>query len=241
MYNLLIKGDNVEELKKITNCIGKNCLNTRIYNVSFDGDSIFELVKNYNIDIIILDLNISGNSGIDIIKFIEKQKLYKYLGSIIIYSRHNIMIKEIKNSPYVFTYILKTKGVKMLIDKLNLLTKSKESYNKLNNIINIELQKLKFDFSHVGTTYLKDVIINLYKLREQFDGNLKEDIYSVIAKKYNKKLNTIYCDIKQAVKSMLLKNDRNFITKYFNYSYYYNPKINEIIFTILNKILKTSA
>ena len=122
-----------------------------------------------------------------------------------------------------------------------MLTKSKERCSNLNNIINIELKKLKFDFSHIGTTYLKEVIINLYKLRDHFDGNLKENIYSVIAKKYNKKVNTIYCDIKQAVKSMLLKNDRSFIAEYFNYNYYYNPKINEIIFTILNKILKTSA
>lgn len=241
MYNLLIIGDNVEQIKNMINIIGKNCLNTRIYNISLGGDSIFELLKNCNIDIIILDLDISGTSGKDIIKFIEKQKLYKYLSSIIILSRQNLLTKEIKNSPYLFTYILKNRGIYMLVKNLNLLTKSKERYSNLNNIINIELKKLKFDFSHIGTTYLKEVIINLYKLRDHFDGNLKENIYSVIAKKYNKKVNTIYCDVKQAVKSMLLKNDRSFIAEYFNYDYYYNPKINEIIFTILNKILKTSA
>ena len=105
MYNLLIIGDNVEQIKNIINIIGKNCLNTRIYNISLGGDSIFELLKNCNIDIIILDLDISGTSGIDIIKFIEKQKLYKYLSSIIIFSRQNSLTKEIKNSPYLFTYI----------------------------------------------------------------------------------------------------------------------------------------
>lgn len=57
-----------------------------------------------------------------------------------------------------------------------------------------------------------------------------------IAKKYNKKVDTIYGNIKQATNYMLSECNENIIISYLGYSYYVKPKVQEIIFAILNKL-----
>ncbi len=172
----------------------------------------------------------------DIINFIEKESLYKYKNSIIVFSGEITLINKIMSSPYLYSYVIKGGGFDSLIENLNSLIQSKEDFNKLNYMIDVELRKLNFNFSHIGTRYLREVIVEVYKVKNYFDGNFKKNIYPIIAKRYNKKVNTIYCDIKQSIKSMILNNSETDLISYFHYSYPFKPKVNEIIFTILNKL-----
>ena len=76
----------------------------------------------------------------------------------------------------------------------------------------------------------------LYKNKNIDYENLSKNIYPIIGKRYNKSANTIYCDIKQAVKAMYYDCEEETINEYFHYSYFMKPKLKEIIFTILRKI-----
>lgn len=67
-------------------------------------------------------------------------------------------------------------------------------------------------------------------------GILKKNVFPTLAVRHNKSANTIYCDIKYATKNMLEKNSQKYLINYFNYSYYTKPKIQEIVFNVLNNI-----
>ena len=134
---------------------------------------------------------------------------------------------------------LKGSGYDVLLKEFKALINSKMQYNKYNDLItkiDYELKHLNFNFSHYGTKYLRETIIEVYKVKQRFDGNLKKNIYPIIAKRYKKNVNTIYCNIKKAILSMYLECNEDRLLNYFNYSYITKPKVNEIIFTILNKI-----
>lgn len=105
--------------------------------------------------------------------------------------------------------------------------------------INNELKHLHYNFSYNGTRYLAEVIFEVYKQKDSHKDNLQKNIYPIIAKKYNKSINTIHGNIKQATKCMYLDCEESIINKYFNYSYFVKPKLKEIIFTILNKIIRS--
>lgn len=241
MLKLLIIEDNVEQLKNITNIIASTFSQIKIYNISFDGESTLNLIKNYKVDIILLDLKLSGMSGVDIINFIEKENLYKYKNSIIVFSGETTLLKKVIHSHYLFSYILKGNGYNHLLNELKLLIKSKEdiiNIQELNKKIDKELKYLNYNFSYSGTKYLRESIIEIYKIKENFDGNLSKNIYPIIGKRYHKNPNTIYCNIKKATNAMFFDCNEQILKKFLNTTYFVRPKVNEIIMIILNKIIK---
>ena len=241
MLNVLVIEDNPYLLKSIVNYISIQIPDVKLYSISFDGESILELLKESYVDIIILDLKLSGISGIDIINYINNNKLYKYKKSIIVFSGEVDMINTIIHSPYLYSYILKSEGYEKLIYNIKLLVKEKKNnYNtdKLIYKIDNELKALNYNFSYNGTKYLRETIIEIYKRKDNFDGNLSKNIYPIIAKKYHKKTNTIHCNIKQATNAMILDCDEDTLNKFLHNNFFIKPKVNEIIMIILNNIIK---
>lgn len=239
MFNILVIEDNPYQLKNLINIISMECSDVRIYNMSFNAEDCLNLIQNQFIDIIILDLKLKDMSGVDLIKYIENNNLYKYKHSIIVYSGEISLINLIIKSPFIFSYHLKSSGYEQLLKNLKLLINEKYDETKLEHIkekIDNELEKLNFNFNYNGTKYLAESILEVYKIRYEFDGNFEKNIYPNIAKKHNKKVNTIYCNIKQSTKYMLLDCEEKTIIDYFNYSFWVKPKIQEIIYTVLNKI-----
>ena len=236
MLNLLIIEDDVKQLRNITNIIAKNFSEIRICGISFDGEQALSLIEELNVDIILLDLKLSFLSGVDIINYIEKQNMYQYKNSIIVLSGEMNLIMKIKKSEYLFSYVIKGNGFDLLLKELDLLISLKNDSEIINNKVDIELKKLNYNFSYNGTKYLRDTIIEIYKIKDKFEGNLTKNIYPKIAKKYNKRINTIYCDIKQATNSMILECDEKILNKYLRKSYFSKPKIMDIIYAILNKL-----
>ncbi len=239
MYNILVIEDDAHQLKNLINIISIQCSNIRIYNMSFNAEDCLNLIQKQIVDIIILDLKLENMSGIDLIAFIENNKLYKYKHSIIVFSGELELINTIIKTPYLFSYHLKSSGYNNLIKSLKLLINEKNNESKLINVRNKickELEKLNYNFTYDGTKYLIESILEVYKIRYDFDGNFERNIYPIIARKYNKKVNTIYCNIKQSTKYMLLDCEEKTILDYFNYTFWEKPKIQEIIFTVLNKI-----
>lgn len=174
MLNVLIIEDNPYQLRNVANIISSQFPEIKLYNISFDGESILNLLKEPYIDIIILDLKLSGISGIDIVNYMEQEKLYKYKNSVIVFSGELDMINEIKHSQYLFAYSLKGTGYESLIKNLKLLVTEKIHNINMDNLkfkIDHELQYLNYNFSYAGTKYLRETIIEVYKNKDNFDGN----------------------------------------------------------------------
>lgn len=149
------------------------------------------------------------------------------------------MLKQVFDSPYIFAFHSKSDGYQKIIGSLQQLIRTKDNETKMEEVknkINLELKQLNYNFSYHGTKYLAETIFEIYKVKDVFDGDLKNTIYPIIAKKHHTNVSTIYGNIKEATKSMILDCEEKTIQKYFDYSYFTTPKIKEIIFTILNKI-----
>ena len=61
-----------------------------------------------------------------------------------------------------------------------------------------------------------------------------------MAKRYNKSINTIYTDIKQATASMYEKRNEKILVDFFKLKECRKTKVTQVIFTILNKLKKPS-
>ena len=99
---------------------------------------------------------------------------------------------------------------------------------------------LNYNLSHFGTMYLIETIFEIYYKKDYLGDDIKNNIYSVLAKRYNKSINTIYTDIKQATASMYEKRNEKILVDFFKLKECRKTKVTQVIFTILNKLKKPS-
>lgn len=114
-------------------------------------------------------------------------------------------------------------------------TYAKKNHKTRNKIIQ-ELQYLNYNLKYNGTRYLAETILELHNKKEFFYDNLSRNIYPVIAKKYQKTVNNIKCNITQATKIMYYDCNQDILDNYFGINYNSQPKVKEVIFQVLNKI-----
>ncbi len=236
MHKLLVIEDNIMQSKEIINYLSENNENIKLYNMSYTYKEAINIVKNQKADIILLDLKLPDGSGAEIVEYIQQNNITKYLQSIIVISSERKIFSTINNSPYIYSYISKPYSLEIIQRNINDILKTKTDKLILDKINN-ELSHLHYNFSYNGTRYLAEVIFEIYNLQNFYKDNLKKDIYPIIAKKHNKSVNTIHGDIKQSTKCMYLDCEESIINKYFNYDFFVKPKLKEIIFTIINKII----
>lgn len=239
MFNFLIVEDNVLQCEQLVNFISTKVSNIRLYYMAHSAQEAIDIINKEIVDIILLDLKLPDMSGIEIINEIENNKIEKYINSIILITGESKMLFQVLNSPYINNYFVKPANLLEISNSINKIMEQKKLDNNANMIlekINNELSILNFNFSYVGTRYLKECIYELYIRKDENLANLSKEIYPIIAKKYNKSVNNIYSNIKQSIKIMYYDCDSIVLTHYFNYSYCVQPKAKEIIFTILNKL-----
>lgn len=235
MLKVLIVEDNIFQNKQITNYISQKNENLKVYYIAYTYKEAISIIKKEIVDIIILDLNLPDISGVEIIKFIENNKLSKYINSILVISSADHLFSKICKSQYVFSIINKPYSLHNIQENLNWISEHIEE-EKIMNKIYKELQFLHYNMSYNGTRYLADTIYELFQNDINLNDNLKKNIYPLVANKYRKSVNTICGNIKQATKCMYLDCDEKIIMQYFNCTNLYYPKLKEIIFTILHKI-----
>lgn len=100
-----------------------------------------------------------------------------------------------------------------------------------------ELLKMGFNFRHVGTTYILESIEIIYNSKDpKIVEAIEKNIYSEIAKKYDKKVSTIKSDIIKATESMYEQSliQKKKIDIYYNLYPKMTPKT--VINTIILKI-----
>ena len=232
MYNMVIIEEKINNVKTMINYISEKYPNIRISKVF---DTVSEFSENYggvNADIILLDASSNSEMYYKLINFMSKNELYQYRNSILVKS-NNINETSIQDNIFVFSY---AEDLKELNKYIKMLLMQKEELSKIKRKISNELAKLNFNNSYLGTKYLEETILEVYKIREYFDGNLTKYIYPIIAEKYNKTITTIYGNIKQAINNMIIDCEETQLIEYFSYSYFVKPKAKEIIYIILNKL-----
>lgn len=188
MLNILIIEDDPNQVKNLITILSRNFSTIRVFSISFDGKSALEIIQNNEIDIILLDLKLSKMCGIDIVNFIECKNLYRYKNSIIIFTGEVSLLRQILHSQYLFSYCLKGNGYNALLKSFRNLIKEKME-NKCHTLLSVkidhELNFLNFNFSHCGTKYLKETIMEVYKIRDDFSGNLEKNNEIYISTRWN--------------------------------------------------------
>lgn len=155
----------------------------------------------------------------------------KYKNIILFILSNKKINVEILNYPYI--YLDNLSDIKEKI--ISIIAKKEKKFNLRKEIQN-ELYYLGYNPKYYGTQYLIDVISILYTNDNFDDDKLEKYIYPIIAKKYNKTVNTIKCNIINATNIMVCECQEGKLLKYLEYYSYSKPGPKKIIERILIKI-----
>ena len=239
MLNLLIVENNLIESHFLINSICKELPDIRLYGIAHTGMEAINIIKENEVDIIILDFKLPDVKGIDIINYISKNNITKYNSSIIVMIEDMDIIPQIVGNKYIFSYYSKTSNIKYIIDKIIEISKQKKLKHQDSTVmeqIKSELELLNFNFSYNGTKYLYECIYECYCKDVQYDINLNREIYPVISKKYRKSIDSIKANIFKSTSIMYNEIKEHVLYEYFGYKFINKPKTKEIIMTILKKL-----
>ena len=247
MLNMLVVDDNLYFAKVLINNIVQINPDLRLCMIATDGKEALNAINTKDIDLILLDLKIPIYNGLDIIEYLVTHNKNSYCNSIIVISGENDMILKIRNNPLIYSYINKGSGMESILREINQLISIKKEQIKKENLnnqrkqlirqqINTALSEIGYANKYDGTKYLSDTIYFHYFLNKKKNIKLKNDIYSIISKKYNITVNTIKCDIIMATKKVNESVPEEHIKKYFGF--FLDKKITPklVINTVLNKI-----
>lgn len=233
MFKILAADSNIKECKEIINFISKNNSKLKLHSMAYSGTEAMELITGEDADLILLDLQLTDATGIEIINRIESDNIIKYRNSIILIGDNACRGK----SQYIYKYFQRPLKLEKINETIkNLVTEREIRDNEIVNKIEKELHKLNFNFRYKGTRYVIESIYEIYINQFIEYDNLSKNIYPIIAKRHNKSVDTIYGDIKQAVNAMYYDCDEDIIKEYFKYKYIVKPKQKEVIFSVLKKL-----
>lgn len=242
MINILIADDNIYYAKTLMNIINNEmCNNIKVTHISVDGKETLDILENNQIDVVLLDLKMPIYDGLYILEKLQKMKNYKYEQSIIVISGEAEMLYKINNQPCVYRTLNKVCSISKIMDTIKELVNDKEYEKKelrIKNQIITQLQYLNYNLSHKGSQYLIDAILLIYERGDYDIFNLKEEVYPIIAKRYNKSIHNIKCDINKANDYMYKVCQKERIKKYFKFYDNTKPTVKNVIYTILNIVIE---
>ena len=181
MYNLMIIERNPKELDKIVNSICDKFQNIRVCHISYDDKKVLNILEKNIIDFILLDCKANEINDLKFVNYIQNKKLEQYKKSIIVKLDKTINLNDFNENRYIFSY---TSDINtMYKDIRKLVLEQKETYNhkRIKNKIKEQLTYLSYNYSYSGTRYIEETILEIYKDRYNFDGNLSKNIYPIIA------------------------------------------------------------
>lgn len=239
MVNILVVEDNIHYSKNLINILCNRNSRIRLYNMSTDGKEAIDIINNRknDIDIILLDLKLPIYNGIDILNYIESNKLIEYTNSIIAISGEIDLMLQLRNSPYLYSFINKISGFENILIKVNELIEIKEQEkNSIEHKICIELKKLHYNFSYIGTRYLIETILLSYNNTDYEMLKLEKEIYPKLSKKYKKTVNNIKTNIINATTIMFYDCESSILENYFGISEDEKPTPKTVVSTIIGNL-----
>ena len=239
MVNVLVVEDNFYYSKNLINILTDTNPKMRLYKISTNGKEAIDILKDQEntIDIVLLDLKLPHYNGIEILNYIETNNLIKYKNSIIVISGEIELLMQIRNNPYLYSYIDKMSGLDNALKEINKLIEVKEQEkSSIEYIVCKELKKLHYNFSYVRTRYLMETISLIYNKKNWENIKLEKDVYPILSKKYKKTVNNIKTNIINATDLMCYDCDYNVLNEYFRILSDEKPTPKTVILTIINKI-----
>lgn len=238
MFNILFVSSDMYYYKKLINfLVNSNLQEIRLINFVSNEQVSLDIINNVDLDIILLDINLTNLSYfLNRISDVKRKKL-EFSIIVILDAKTNIHI----NNSMIFTYINKDTNFDNIIKSINnlIIQKGLSHYSCeiiIREKIRTELEYIGYNLSYNGSRYLEETIFELYKNKESYFDNLSKDIYPIIAKKYDKSVNTIKCNIIRATDIMYYECNIERLKSYFKFYTDSKPKPKLVAFTILNKL-----
>lgn len=238
MLNLLIVDKDVIHAKSVLNYISENSYQIRVHSIASNLAEALEILNTGFIDMTVINLDCEVHDIIETLYSINDIYFEKYNKSILILTNNT---SEIYKHSYIYSYVNSSIDIPHLFSKLNKIAKSKTS--KIDNSIlltkiNSELEYIGYNLSYNGTKYIAETIALIYNNYDNSE-KLSRNIYPIIAKRYNKTVNNIKCNITKATTSMFYDCEQNRLKDYFQFYSDTKPKPKTVIHTVLSKINHT--
>lgn len=234
MVNILIADDNIEFAKLLVNDIVSTNENLRIVKIATNGKETLELMNKDKIDIVLLDLKMPIYNGYEILEKLSDEKKKEYENSIIVITGEAECIPKIMNNKLVAFIVLKgANQYEDIMNKIDRIVEIKLQYIIRKKIIT-ELHNIGYNLNHVGTQYLAEAIFEIYKKKDDFNGNLEKEIYPLLSIHFQKSIHNIKCNITRATENMSYYCCQENLDKYFEGI---RPTTKTVISIILSRIL----
>ena len=243
MLNLVIADDNVYYSKALINYMLLQHQSIRLVNICTNGIEVLEILSKTIVDVLILDLKMPYLNGLDVLNRILKMHL-PVLPYILVISGEPELLNKVNNNLIVSYSISKSLSIKTISNNIGKIIQKIELERVLPKIkekIFDELKNLKFNFKHIGSTYIMEAILIIYdSWNNNLIDNLEQHVYKIIAHKHAKTVKNIKSNICKATNNMYFECDQAYINSYFNFSYNYKPTPKMIINTFLTKIINST-
>lgn len=238
MLNLLIANKNLQNLQNLQNYISQYIPDIRIGYLATNGKDALNALNMHHYDIILMDTNLPGLDGLDILQKLSSIKQVEYNNSFIISSHSETIVKNLNKHKLVYQAFLNTESFSTIIGilqkNLNARTQDSQTTCIRNKIIN-ELQMIGFNLAHKGTHYLAESVV-LMATTERNNENLSKNIYPKVSKIFKKDLNNIKCNITSATEAACKNITDEILYNYFKLSGHIKPTTKMIIYSILKKL-----
>ena len=236
MLNLLIIDKDVNYSRFLLNYISQKTSQIRVYSIVDSLSEAIEILNTGLIDIAVIKLDDSIDSIYCELSKILNCYIEKYKKSFILLGSFN----KASSNHYIYESISSVQDIEEIFLKIVEVAQNKMS--QLNNLIllnkiNKELKHIGYNLSYNGTKYLSESIALIHN-NSKYGENLNKNIYPIIAKKYNKSINNIKCNITSATNCMFYECDEKRLIKYFNLYTPSKPSPKVVIYTVLSKLSK---
>lgn len=244
MINVLIVSKSINCWKDLINNVISQNEDLKLVAVATNKKEMNKIISKIHIDIILMNVKFS-----EINKFINSKVISENLNPYsIIFVSDDIIDKNLHSNRYFYEFVkYKENNFKDIISATNTLANIKINPTLLNSKkdifediirgkINNELKYLGYNPSYIGTKYLIEAIYILYNSDNYYNNNLEKDIYPIIARKYNKSINNIKCNIINSTNAMYFDSEEEKLMNYLKEYSLPKPGPKKIILSILETI-----
>lgn len=244
MINVLIVSKSISCCKNlIYNVINEN-EELKIVGVASNKKEMNNIISKIHIDIILMNVK-----EFEVNKYINAKSIKENINPYsIIYISDEIIDENKYQNKLIYECVkYKEKSFKDIICSINALANIKINSKLIDpkkdiledvikGKIKNELKYLGYKTSYLGTKYLIEVIYILYNSDNYYNNNLEKDIYPILARKYNKTINNIKCNIINATNLMYFDSEEEKLMEYLKEYSLSKPGSKKIILSILEHI-----
>mgnify|MGYP000885210516 CR=1 FL=1 len=242
---LLIVDDNLNLVKMMREYFN----NTKGIEVAFeaqDGKYGLDIIENKQdeFDIILLDLIMPNKDGLEVLKYMQDNRIYKKTIVLTSYNTQE-MIRKVSELGANY-FMLKPFELSELEEKINDImkenTKKTESLDLYNNNLQISITKTLHELgvpSHIkGYQYIREGITLVYK-KPSLIGGITKELYPEIAKKFDSTVSRVERAIRHAIEVSWNRGNWDLMEEIFGHSVDIDkakPTNSEFIVTIADKL-----